>query len=407
MEEIKISELIKKQNISATDKLVAEDEDGTKSIEFRVIKNAITADMACETINKLKALTVAEGMLINTLGYHKENDGGAGTYMIEYDPASADDNGLCHYVKTSDTLRAKLIHNGVISVMQFGAVGDGIHDDYTAIQKAINSGLDVYFPNKKYKLTSSLSIPSNTVLNFNGATLICPNAVPFRVGEETISKNITIQNVIINGIGVASIGNKSSSISLDNIKYSNDGYNSTYWAVGIFSCDNISIRNCSLLGCKAPAIQMPISISVDDNSLPTIGLNISNCIIQSSAGQVISLQAFCSAHIPVNITNTSIIGDTNSIGLDTNSTIIAIVDSCKFTKMKYAISQSNSDVSISNSVFNNCNEVIKSQASNDTLALSGMIVFENSTASLPIFTGRVSSKCIFRNKTSRSIGVSL
>lgn len=50
-----------------------------------------------------------------------------------------------------------------VSVKDFGAVGDGVADDTTAIQTAINSfggsGGSVYFPNGTYKITGSLIIP--------------------------------------------------------------------------------------------------------------------------------------------------------------------------------------------------------------------------------------------------------
>jgi hypothetical protein len=54
------------------------------------------------------------------------------------------------------------------SVKAYGAVGDGVTDDTSAIQSAINSGLSIYFPPGVYKTTATLS--QNTLKNM-GQTL--------------------------------------------------------------------------------------------------------------------------------------------------------------------------------------------------------------------------------------------
>lgn len=46
----------------------------------------------------------------------------------------------------------------VVSVKDFGAVGDGVTDDTAAIQAAIDSGLDIKFPDGTYLVTSQLTI---------------------------------------------------------------------------------------------------------------------------------------------------------------------------------------------------------------------------------------------------------
>lgn len=82
-------------------------------------------------------LELKEGDMAITLGYYDVNDGGAGEYKIvsgEY----IDDGGSYH--RLNNSLYAQLIiKNGYFNVKQFGAYGDGIHDDRRAIQNAINS----------------------------------------------------------------------------------------------------------------------------------------------------------------------------------------------------------------------------------------------------------------------------
>ena len=72
----------------------------------------------------------------------------------------------------SETVQSKLAQS--VNVKDFGAVGNGIADDTTAIQAAINSGATVYFggPSDTYKITSTLDI-SNGDINLigNGATI--------------------------------------------------------------------------------------------------------------------------------------------------------------------------------------------------------------------------------------------
>ena len=58
-----------------------------------------------------------------------------------------------------------------VSVKDFGAVGDGTTDDTAAINAAIAAcvnGKTVFFPNGNYKITASITLPSNTTLMGDG-----------------------------------------------------------------------------------------------------------------------------------------------------------------------------------------------------------------------------------------------
>jgi len=71
--------------------------------------------------------------------------------------------------------------NGIVSVFQFGAVGDGVTDDTAAIQAAINyaqsnGGATVELPEGTYKTTSVLTIVSPvSLVGERGASIIAPN----------------------------------------------------------------------------------------------------------------------------------------------------------------------------------------------------------------------------------------
>lgn len=247
MDQQKIQDLITKHTISHTDLFVIEDEDGTKTIKFDTIKNNIQQSMVCRTVNELKNINLPEGSIVRTLGYYKANDGGAATYVIENDPTSVDNGSTCIFLKSSDTLRAKLINTGNISIAAFGAVGNGIVDDYKSIQNAINSGYVLFFPNKTYKITSPLNIPSNYNINFCGCTIICSNSTAISLGtsDEYVS-NIKIQNLNIIGMkGILINNQKSHNITLDTISFVGET-NLSGNGFEIHTNNNIKILNCDI-----------------------------------------------------------------------------------------------------------------------------------------------------------------
>lgn len=64
------------------------------------------------------------------------------------------------------TVESKL--QDVVSVKDFGAVGDGVADDTVAIQAALSSSDAVYFPQGQYRLTQTLSSSGNCTIYGDG-----------------------------------------------------------------------------------------------------------------------------------------------------------------------------------------------------------------------------------------------
>jgi hypothetical protein len=86
----------------------------------------------------------------------------------------------------------------VVSVKDFGAVGNGVADDTAAIQAAINASNYVYFPEGYYKITASLDISKNITLLGSGPTYDGTRITQFTAGQDifsSISANNTYFNI--------------------------------------------------------------------------------------------------------------------------------------------------------------------------------------------------------------------
>jgi hypothetical protein len=112
----------------------------------------------------LRALTIATPIAI-TDGYYAAGDlGGAEYDWIAGDTTS--DNGGTYIAPTAVLSgRWKLRHGGQLNARQFGAYGDGVHDDTVAIQTALDLqdpddwGYSVWLPPGRYLITDTLILP--------------------------------------------------------------------------------------------------------------------------------------------------------------------------------------------------------------------------------------------------------
>lgn len=130
--------------------------------------NTQLSNMYVNNVVEMKSLeTLKTGDIIKTLGYFSANDGGGANYFIrEKQETDIENNGSIHFI--SDTLVAELIVEKNINVKQFGAKGDGIEEDSTAFQNAINY-IKSFATNRNYSKKNVLEIPegdykiSNTI----------------------------------------------------------------------------------------------------------------------------------------------------------------------------------------------------------------------------------------------------
>ena len=130
----------------------------------------------------------------------------------------------------------------VVSIKDFGAVGDGVTDDTAAIQDALDYATTissaVYAPAGTYLLSATVVVPSNITLYGDGIGTQFERdttATPFDFFELKNVSNITLQNFYINGV-----------TKLDNGTASNRYCGIRVWADGGARSNNIDIIGVSI-----------------------------------------------------------------------------------------------------------------------------------------------------------------
>ena len=350
MDTVKVRELpTKSGQLSLTDLLIVEDNDGTKTTEVRQFRSLLQQSIYFNTLEDMKNATLNEGDVVQTLGYREINDGGGAIYKIVYAPTDLDDGMLIHYLNTSDTLRAHLIHNGTLNVLQCGVFGNGVADDYTLINKAAQKGLPLFFPKRTYKVTGPLEFPSGSVVDFNGSTIKCEVSSCICLGLNEEMTDITIKNTRFVGKYGIEIYPYASNIVIENCVF--DPLSATVnmeKAISINGCSDIVVRNCTignLSGEVSVGVQMAsgtknkesigntnILITGNKFYISKYGVNMTSTI--KDKGTVITDNIFKGIREVGGLDGLTITDSDASVGIQMscNSESI-IVNSCEFTKL--------------------------------------------------------------------------
>ena len=101
---------------------------------------------------------------------------------------------------------------------QYGAVGDGVTNDATAIQSAVDTGSPVYFGKNTYLVSSAIIIPANSYLFGAGEESVLKTTSNISI-LEIDSTNSVFQNLTFKGndtgtlqVGISAVGNAASNL---------------------------------------------------------------------------------------------------------------------------------------------------------------------------------------------------
>jgi len=151
------------------------------------------------------------------------------------------------------TVESKL--QDVVSVKDFGAVGDGVADDTAAIQAAVDSGAsELYFPTSTY-LMGQVTITSNVSLfgERNGSIILRPNNFDgnnVNLGVATAHFNIASGGIEVDISGFTFNGNEAgqpvSNPSSSSIKFYNQT-GTTYSKISIGDCTFLNQTQAAIL----------------------------------------------------------------------------------------------------------------------------------------------------------------
>lgn len=151
----------------------------------------------------LKALSTSSVVNAFLTGYYNNGDGGGGQYYFDATETAADNGGTV-IAPDSGTGRWKLFSNGVVSIKQFGAVGDGVADAAAAIQAAINwveaNDKALYTPAGTYLVNTQLLLDAGDVTIYgDGRQSVLKTTADINILRISSASRCTIRDVAFEG----------------------------------------------------------------------------------------------------------------------------------------------------------------------------------------------------------------
>ena len=200
------------------------------------------------------------GDVVQTLGYNTIGDNGSNLYEIVASGTGVDDGGSYIDLPTSGN-QAKGIFPNKVNVKQFGAVGDGIVDDTSAIQATLDYAKSVCFPDGDYLITSTLTTGTLVAI-----TALTTGSRKANIKVENGINAIDLDNfTTISDIGF--ISNLSGTVTASNIAIKchgtyNSGLSPTYK-------EGIYIKNCRFIGWGNDSIDLKYvrNFEITDNKM--------------------------------------------------------------------------------------------------------------------------------------------
>lgn len=232
-----------------------------------------------DSVALMKADTdLKEGQHVKTKGYYTAGDGGNAEYVIISEALSTDDANI-H--ELNNGLYAQIIYEQALTPEKFGAYGDNLHDDTSAIQKAINSGIDLYFA-KDYLTNGEIQINNPiSIYGINNSKIYA-----------SISNDQSVFHVLSSNVNFKDL-------NID-VTYSNPHATSqyggaitigSYYMENGFDLNNINIDNCNII----KNISDGMTVGIFGNSH---NIKISNCYIKNNGIGMHWSGNFLAGHTP-------------------------------------------------------------------------------------------------------------
>ena len=195
------------------------------------------------------------------------------------------------------TLVSKL--SDIVSVKDFGAVGDGTTDDTLAIQAALNTGAgQIYFPKARYRITSTVSYLSGdrSVIEGNGSILSLDEGSGtldvFKLGNSGGSPfGVVVRNLVVTRAQVATAGagfkiDKAPGSKFEGCEVA--GSNKLFLGFNLSRAVDAWLLNCEVQGAVSHGIlQAGTDLSANENNS-----RIFDCQIQHNGGNGIHCRRF-------------------------------------------------------------------------------------------------------------------
>lgn len=216
-------------------------------------------------------------------------------YLVALEKQIKDNNNKIKNVRdeinnVNSEINLKLKNHLSISVKDFGAVGDGINDDTTAIKQAFLSVNNshhstVFFPKGIYKITDTISVSNSDFLTVEGDATIEGDC--YRLFGFSNCNYLNVKGLNLDG---KSMCNRALSVweskycNITDVKIQNVGNSSINNTGGIEligECSNSTIRNCKLFNIISNAIAFGISVEMNESEIQPQHCLIDNCLIDT------------------------------------------------------------------------------------------------------------------------------
>ena len=209
--------------------------------------------MEVENVAALKLLpagSMPEGWIVRTLGYYTDGDGGEGVYRYDSASAATANDGTVIDPTNLPGRFILIVAHSAINARQFGVKGDGVTDDTTQMQAAVDAAAAVPY---------SLVVPAGTYIC--SALLPRTNTRVIGAGFTTIFK---LQNASTNGIFRAVPGTPVNNVLLRGFKIDGNKANCTTGSSCLRMGGNyITIEDVFVENCNEAAVNIGYDLSTN------------------------------------------------------------------------------------------------------------------------------------------------